>query len=132
MMKLFAIGCGGFLGAIARYGLSGFVHKLSPSVTFPIGTMTVNLLGCFAIGILMCWVEMRQGLSPVLRDFLLIGFLGSMTTFSTFGYETLRLLQDGQMKWAMLNAVGSLVLGVGGVFLGWMLVKAIGAPGGSA
>ena len=77
------VGSGGFLGALARYGLSGLVQRQLPLSTFPYGTLSVNLLGCFAIGILAGLAESRQLLGPELRTFALIGILGGFTTFST-------------------------------------------------
>ena len=85
LFQAFIIGSGGFLGALARYGLSGAVHSWIPFTTFPYGTVVVNLLGCFGIGALTGLAESRQMFGPEFRAFALIGLLGGFTTFSTFG-----------------------------------------------
>jgi CrcB protein len=126
MIELLCVGCGGFLGAVARYGLSGLVHRLYGG-PFPAGTLLVNVLGCVAIGALMTLVEERQGLSPNARLFLLIGVLGSLTTFSTFGHETVALLRDGDTGMALLNILGSVFLGLGAVLAGGALVRLVSA-----
>jgi len=110
------VGTGGFLGAVARYAVSGAVHRFSGFAAFPYGTLVVNLTGCAAIGLLAGWAETRQFLGPEARLFLLIGVLGSFTTFSTFGYETLALLRDG----AAIRAVANILLHVGvGIVAVW-------------
>lgn len=117
MLKLLVVGAGGFVGAIARYGLSGLVHRNS-SGSFPFGTFAVNILGCLVIGALMALVETRQALTPNMRLFLLVGLLGSFTTFSTLGYETFALLRGGQLGLALANVLGSAALGILAVALG--------------
>ena len=124
-MKILVVGLGGFVGAIARYGLSGLVHRYAQG-TFPLGTMAVNVLGCLVIGVLMTLVEDRQFLSPNTRLFLTIGLLGSFTTFSTLGYETFELLREGDLRLATANILGNLALGIGAVWLGRIAVKASG------
>jgi CrcB protein len=125
MFRLLIIGSGGFLGAISRYLLSGFAHKLVKNFWFPYGTLTVNVLGCFFIGLLSGMAENRQFFTPETRAFLLIGFLGSFTTFSTFSYETLGLARDGLFGGAFLNLSLQIVLGLFGVWLGNMVSKMI-------
>ncbi len=125
MVKLLVVGLGGFVGAIARYGLAGFVHRYTRA-SFPFGTLVVNVLGCLVIGALMALVEDRQFLGPNARLFVLIGLLGSFTTFSTFGYETVELLREGSLRLVVSNIVGSVGLGVGAVLLGRAAVKLIG------
>ncbi|MBN1256878.1 MAG: fluoride efflux transporter CrcB [Planctomycetes bacterium] len=124
MFKLLIIGFGGFIGAISRYSLSGAVQRLYGGI-FPLGTMAVNVLGCLFIGIAMTLVEEKSLLSPNLRLFFIVGLLGSLTTFSTFGYETLELLRDGEFWWAMLSILGNLVVGIGAVIIGRFAIKAI-------
>ena len=126
MFELLAVGVGGFLGAIARYGLSGLVHRHYDGA-FPLGTLAVNVLGCFAIGALMTLVEDRQVLSPGTRLFLMIGLLGSMTTFSTLGHETFELLRDSALRLALWNIAGNVLLGIAAVGLGRATVKLFGA-----
>ena len=126
MLKLLLVGAGGFLGAICRYGLSGWVHRLFGGL-FPLGTLVVNTLGCLAIGVMMALVEQRQLLSPNARLFWLIGLLGAFTTFSTFGYETFVLLREKSMGLVVLNIFGNVVCGLIAVWIGWVAVKAFGA-----
>ena len=89
------VGCGGFFGAMLRYGLSGVVQRLVPFASFPFGTLSVNVAGSLLIGVVAGLVEFRQVLGPDARLFLMIGLLGGFTTFSSFAYETLALGQEG-------------------------------------
>lgn len=107
-----AVGIGGFVGSVLRYWLSGAVYALSPSPRLPWGTLAVNVLGCFAIGLLGGLAESRGMLTATARLFLLIGVLGGFTTFSTFGYETLALLREQAVARAFLNVALQLTLGV--------------------
>ncbi len=125
MTRLVVVGIGGFVGAVARYGLSGLVQRYFNG-SFPAGTLAVNAVGCLAIGVLMCWVEQRQLFTPNTRLLVLTGFLGSLTTFSTFGYETFALLRDREMAVALLNVTGNVFLGIGAVAIGWVAAKAVG------
>ena len=92
MSKILLVGFGGFVGAVLRYGISGWVQRWTGSVNFPYGTLAVNLLGCLVIGLLAGLAEDRGLFTPEARLFLFIGVLGAFTTFSTFGIETLNLL----------------------------------------
>jgi len=123
--KILIVGAGGFLGTVTRYLLCGAVQRLHGG-TLPLGTLTVNVLGCFIIGVAMAIVEDGTFLGPNGRLLLMIGLLGSFTTFSTFGYETVELLSDGQLRWALCNLIGSVLLGIGAVILGRFLAKAVG------
>jgi CrcB protein len=125
MIKLFVIGLGGFCGAIARYGLSGLVHRFS-NASFPTGTLAVNVLGCFVFGVLACLVQERQFFTENTRMLLLVGLLGSFTTFSTVGYETFGYLRDNDYWSAAVNASANMFLGVAAVAIGWIGVKALG------
>lgn len=125
MLKLLLIGAGGFIGSITRYLLSVSIHKLSNGFLFPIGTLTVNLLGCLAIGFLAGLAEFRGLFSPEVRMFVFIGILGGFTTFSTFGYETYQLLRDGQGQFAVTNVCLSVIFGILAVWAGFLLAKNI-------
>lgn len=118
------VGVGGFVGAVARYLAGGFVHRHLPA-SFPWGTFVVNVVGCFAIGLLAVLVSERQALGPDGRLFWMVGVLGGFTTFSTFGYETVALLQDRVYLLAALNAFGQLGLGLLGVFAGAAVARAL-------
>lgn len=113
------VGIGGFLGALARYGLSGMVHRFGATSGFPYGTLVVNLLGCLLIGMLAGLVEGRQMFAPEFRLFALIGVLGGFTTFSTFGYENFMLLRDAEYLRLAANIGIHVVAGLALVWLGY-------------
>jgi CrcB protein len=117
-MEWISIGLGGFVGAIARKGLSSLVIAALGVRAFPLGTFSVNVLGCFAVGLLGALAEERLALSPELRGLLFVGFLGAFTTFSTFSVEMLDLLRGGQVGVGLLYAAASMLLGLGAVWLG--------------
>ncbi len=108
MVTVFYIAIFGALGCLSRYYLSGWVYELFGR-TFPYGTFVVNIVGAFLIGLIMEF-SMRSALvSPQLRIGLTIGFLGGLTTFSTFSYETFRLLEDGELLVASVNVLFSVM-----------------------
>jgi CrcB protein len=99
----------GALGCLTRYFLSGWVYNIFGR-TFPSGTFAVNIVGAFLIGLIMEFSMRSTLISPSLRIGLTIGFLGGLTTFSTFSYETFRLLEDGELLIAMSNVLVSVVI----------------------
>jgi CrcB protein len=101
------VAVGGALGALARYGLGGWVQ--GGRTDFPLGTLLVNLLGCFVMGFVMHWTS-RGYISSELRFFLAIGILGGFTTFSSFSMESLRLFEEGRVTPALLY-IGLSLLG---------------------
>ena len=115
------IGSGGFLGALARYGMTGFVQRQLPPTAFPYGTLAVNLLGCLLMGAVAGLAETRQLLGQEFRAFALIGVLGGFTTFSTFGYETFAMLRADDYVRAASNVGIHVALGVALVWLGYTL-----------
>ena len=121
LIHAFVIGSGGFLGALARYGLSGLVHRQVPLATFPYGTLVVNLLGCLVIGMFAGLAASRQLFAPEFRTFALVGFLGGFTTFSTFGYETFTMLRNDEALRASANVGMHVFLGLALVWLGHTL-----------
>lgn len=125
MIKILIIAAGGGLGAVLRYLIAGVVQYRTDSL-FPLGTLTVNVIGCLFIGILMSLVQDHPLLSPNARAFLAIGLLGSFTTFSTFGYEASALLHDGEWSLGMLYVLGNLIVGLGAVELGRLSMRLAG------
>ncbi len=116
------VGCGGFLGALLRYGLSGFVQRINTITHFPAGTLAVNLVGCLLIGLLVGFAEVRQISDPQFRAFLLVGLLGGFTTFSTFGLDTLNLLRDRKLFHATANVGIHVILGLALVWIGYVVM----------
>ncbi len=107
MNELFAIAVGGALGAVARYLLGETITGHFGN-SFPWGIFTVNALGCLCIGVLfVLLVEQQDG--TVWRSFLMVGFLGAFTTFSTFSLQTLALFETGRWLTAALYSFGSLI-----------------------
>ena len=117
MQNLLAVGLGGFLGAIARYSLGGFVQSRLAG-RFPWGTLAVNVLGCLLIGAILGWVSTREASSRTTELFLVTGILGSLTTFSTFGHDTVELLRQGALGPAAGNVALNVIVGLTAVALG--------------
>lgn len=118
------VGLGGFCGAIVRFATSSWVHRALPSgATFPLGTLTVNLIGCLLIGVLSGLAEHHQMLRPEHRLFFIVGVLGSFTTFSTFAFETFSLAQSAEIAKALANVVLQVVLGFLAAWLGHTAVR---------
>ncbi len=118
MLNLLFVGIGGALGSIARYLLSGWVQSAAKNATLPLGTLTVNLFGCFVIGFLAQLAEARGVFTPESRTFVFVGLLGGFTTFSSFGNETLNLAWGGELWNALVNVGGNVVIGLFAVWLG--------------
>ena len=119
MLKILSIGLGGFTGAILRYWISGWVYTWVKT-DFPSGTLVVNVVGSFLLGVVMGITE-HYVMNPNLRLFITIGVLGAFTTFSTFSYETLMLFQVGAYGKAFLNMLLSVFVGVSAAFAGLMV-----------
>ena len=117
------VGAGGFVGAILRYLLGGWVQRLTPMAGFPTGTLAVNVLGCLAIGLVAGLVELRHGLGPGVRLFLLVGLLGGFTTFSSFAWETLDLARASALTPALANVALQIVLGLAAAWAGLALTR---------
>jgi CrcB protein len=115
------VALGGALGSMARFGLAGAVNRLVPS-SFLFGTFVVNVLGCFVFGVIVAIADERYAIGPDGRAFLLVGILGGFTTFSSFSYETFALMREGLALRASLNVVGQVVLGLAGVWAGYLTV----------
>jgi CrcB protein len=114
------VGLGGVLGALARYSLAGGAYrflKLGP----PWGTLLVNITGCFGIGILFSFAEGRGWSGAFLRHFLMIGFLGAYTTFSTYILESFVLMDQGRFLVGLGNLLLSVLLGLLSFWAGMIL-----------
>lgn len=125
MIKLLLVLLGGALGTGCRYSLSNLVYSVIEKPTFPYANLIINVSGSFIIGFLAELFEERLLVSPTLRAALFTGVLGGYTTFSSFSFETFSLLRDGEAWLALLNAVGSVVLGLIAVWLGLRIAQLI-------
>ncbi len=119
-MKYVLVALGGGGGALARY-VAGSAIMTRFGGKFPLGTLVINVTGSFLIGFLMTMLTERFNLDPMWRLFLVVGFLGGYTTFSSFEWETLTAGREGALWTGMLNVVSSVVLGYAAVWLGTML-----------
>lgn len=121
MSAVIWVGLGGFLGANARYLLGGWVTS-HWGAGFPYGTFVINVTGSFILGFFLAFAQDRTWVAPSARLLFAVGFVGAYTTFSTFEYETVRLLQDGELLLGTLYLAGSVVTGavsaVAGIVLG--------------
>jgi len=128
MVKMLWLVCGGALGTVARYGLNGLISEHQSrhyawAAVFPLGTLVVNVSGCFAIGVVAAVSDASLGrawLKSEWRDFLMIGFCGGYTTFSSYGIQTLNLARDGEWMSAAANVISSNLFGLVAVYLGWV------------
>lgn len=118
MYRILLVGIGGFVGSVLRYLASGLVQDLSKSVSFPYGTLAVNVAGCFIIGFLSYLAESRGVFTAESRAFVFVGILGGFTTYSSFGNETINLWRDGEHSLVFANVASQLILGLGAVWLG--------------
>ncbi|MDY2638018.1 MAG: fluoride efflux transporter CrcB [Phascolarctobacterium sp.] len=123
-MNLVIIALGGALGAVSRFLMGNAVSKAVGSA-LPYGTFVINLVGCFAMGLLMTIIVDRELLSAAWRLFLCVGFLGGFTTFSSFGYEALMLLTEGRLLAALTYVSGSVVLGLAAAAAGVLCARAL-------
>ncbi|MCX7623650.1 MAG: fluoride efflux transporter CrcB [Thermomicrobium sp.] len=119
-MQLVLVALGGALGATLRYLVTSWVQQRVDF--FPWGTLVVNLVGSFLIGMVL-ELTLRGYLSSQARLFLAVGILGGFTTFSSFSWETLALLEDGDVLPALVYGVGSLVAGISLAWLGSVTVR---------
>ncbi|MCX6020762.1 MAG: fluoride efflux transporter CrcB [Chloroflexi bacterium] len=116
-MEYLVIGAGGFLGANTRYLVASLIAQRL-GVLFPYGTLLINLTGSFVIGFFLAFTSERVSAPPEYRLFFVTGFLGAYTTFSTFSYDSLLMMQQGDWGALALYVGGSVVLGLGAAALG--------------
>jgi CrcB protein len=122
--SILLVGIGGFVGSIARY-LVAVLFASQISSVFPFGTLAVNVVGCFLIGILFALSDRGNILSPELRILLTTGFCGGFTTFSTFSYESLQLMQDGEYLYLAAYVLISVFVGLAATFVGITLIRSL-------
>jgi CrcB protein len=119
-LRLTLIAIFGAFGTLARYGLQGLVQVRAAS-TFPYGTLLINLSGCFLLGLIGQFTMNRMVISPDWRVAIAVGFFGGYTTFSSFGWETAKMLEEGEWAWATAyvgaSVVAGLLLSVAGIRL---------------
>ena len=124
MLKYVVVGLGGFLGAIARFWLGAYIGNRM-GTKFPYGTFVINISGSFLIGLVITTLSGRADWSPNWRYLIPIGFIGAYTTFSTFEFETLRTIQDGQVTIGLVNVFLSVIVGFIFVWLGVITGKVL-------
>ena len=121
MKEIIFVGAGGFIGASLRYVSSNWLMQFT-RFGFPLGTFSVNLIGCILIGILAGTTLEKSSIIPV-KEFLVIGILGGFTTFSAFGLESFEMLKAGQFKMAVIYIFGSIIIGLIGISIGTIITK---------
>ncbi|MCP4144074.1 MAG: fluoride efflux transporter CrcB [bacterium] len=121
--NIMAVAVAGALGAVSRYGLGSFIQRYFPT-GFPGGTLVVNIIGCFLLG-LIASVGLEKFANPNIRLAVIVGLLGSFTTFSTFGFDTVSLMRDGHEIKALLNILLSVGLGLMAAWLGMITMRSI-------
>ncbi|QQS37889.1 MAG: fluoride efflux transporter CrcB [Ignavibacteriales bacterium] len=122
MEKYIIVSIGAAAGGTFRYWMTSFIHKLFPS-TFPYGTLTVNILGSFLLGVIIFYFDDKNLISPSLKLLLTVGFCGGFTTFSTFSIETINLLRDSEISLALLNISANILFCLLGVYLAYIISK---------
>ena len=121
MKSVLLVGCGGFVGAVLRYWVAGAANQLGKSLSIPIGTLTVNIIGCALVGLLGGLAERSGGFSDTARMVLVVGLLGGFTTYSAFGVEAVTLLRERTIGMALLHIALHLFLGLGAVYAAYIL-----------
>lgn len=124
MKEVLLIGFGGFLGSVSRFYFSR-LNVASDFTSIPLGTFTVNILGSFILGLLTGMADRNMLLSPGAKLFLMVGFCGGFTTFSTFAAENLMIMKNEQFFHVLLYSGLSLFLGFIAVYLGYLLSKSL-------
>jgi CrcB protein len=124
LVAVLLVALGGALGSVARYLLGGWIAGRL-GAAFPYGTFVINLTASFIIGFFLAFAEDRAGISPYWRLFIAVGFVGGYSTFSTYEYESIRLLQDGEFLLGAIYLVGSMAAGaiaaIGGITVGSLI-----------
>lgn len=119
-----AVACGGAIGASARYAVSLAISEFMGKA-FPFGTMTVNVIGSLIMGMLVGMMALKWNVSEEIKAFLMVGVMGGFTTFSSFSMDFAHLFEKGQMLHGFYYIAGSVLLGIGGFFIGMHITKNI-------
>ena len=119
------IAIGGALGAVSRYGVMLGAARLG-ATGFPYATLTVNFVGSFLIGLFVAWLGGRTEINPALRPLIQVGFLGALTTFSTFSLDALILLEQGRLTQAGLYIAASVLVCLAACFIGLLAGRSLG------
>jgi len=122
MFNYLLVATGAAIGGMMRYFISNIVQKIIP-FGFPLGTLTVNISGSFIIGFIMFYFDVNELISPEIRVMMTTGFCGALTTFSTFSFETVNLLRDGQYLFVALNIGLNLFFTIAAVITAYYLSK---------
>jgi len=125
LFKILIVGSGGFIGSVFRFLISGFIQRISSFITFPIGTLAVNLIGCFLFGFLIQLAEGHSIFSGESGMFVFVGVLGGFTTFSTFSNDSINLMRAGNNTSALISLGLHLVFGLGAIWLGRTIAAGI-------
>lgn len=126
MQSILAVALGGAIGSVIRYLMNNGVMKLA-GTTFPLGIMSINILGGFVMGCLIAFFAEQAQASQTMRSFLMVGVLGGFTTFSTFSADTVLLWQRGEVMQAVFYAAGSVIISIIALLAGMMIVRSMGA-----
>lgn len=122
ILNYFYVMAGAALGGLLRYVVADLVQRNAKTI-FPLGTLSVNVIGSFLLGFIIFFLGEREIISAEMRLFLTVGICGGFTTFSTFSYETLALLQESEFLYASLNIVLNIVLSLIAIYLAYLLSK---------
>ena len=122
MVELLAIGLGGAVGALCRYGVTLWASSLV-GINFPYSTLIINVLGSFAVGLVFILLVERNLLAPIWRSVLMVGFLGAFTTFSTFSLQALGLMEEGRYMGALGYIASSVITCILATALGMYLAR---------
>ena len=123
MREVIFVAVAGALGALSRWGITELARRLLGDA-FPYGTFAANVLGCLLLGLFMGWAQSHPGIPKALQTALTVGFLGALTTFSTFSYETVQAFSAGRVWAATINVVASLIVGLAACAAGLALSRA--------
>ena len=125
MINALFVGVGGFFGAILRYLVANYIFTRTETLPFYFSTLTINVSGCFLIGMLSKIFEKQMNISPEIELFLMVGFLGAFTTYSTFSSDTINLFREQRVFLSILNITSHILFGLGGVLAGRYIIRMI-------